>query len=155
MTDWGIDPGAWEQYAKGTAAILDVLNKLRETWSRRKKATRPEDTRALDKELDALQADFQKMVGAMMQHLSSHTRFLQAVVNLLGPMDTPEGDRPVARLLQHFPLIRATADATKQLQEVVLAHGDRLKALEHPPEDRGTRVTKQKRRRVSKQKRRR
>jgi len=50
MTDW-FDPTTWEQGAKATAAVLDVLAKLRDALSRRKKATRPEYIRELDKEL--------------------------------------------------------------------------------------------------------
>jgi ABC-type Zn uptake system ZnuABC Zn-binding protein ZnuA len=145
MTDW-FDPTIWEQGAKATAALLDVLAKLRDALSRRRKATRSEDKRELDKEVDALQADFEKLVEAMTEHVTSHGEFVKAVVNLLGPMDAPDGKKNVdtwIELIKQFGLVNR---ATANLAKIVPDHERRLKALEHPPKDRRKRVPQKRRR---------
>jgi hypothetical protein len=147
MAEW-LDPGTWESIAKTAATSLAAWAKLRAAMARRRKATRPADTRALDKEIDALQADLQQLVDLLTKQAVSHGEFLQAVVNLLGPMDAPDGEKGVDRVIQHVILLRAGLNATQQLQEIVLTHEHRLKALEGAPKDHpGDRVPKLKQRR--------
>ena len=53
----------------------------------------------------------------------------------------------VLGLGESLKLLMGTADATSQLQDLILAHEKRLKTLEKRLEDRGKRVPKKKRRR--------
>jgi hypothetical protein len=143
MTDW-FDPGAWESVARTAAAIVEALAKLRNVLQR--KATRPEDARALDEELDAMQATLQQLIDLMMQHVSSNGKVWEAVVKLLGPLDAPEGERGVDRVMPYITLLLTGVRVTSQLQDVVLAHERRLQALEHPSEDDAATRPKRKRR---------
>ena len=118
-------PGNHAATVAPSRPILDVLAKLSDSLSRLKKATRPEDTRALDEEVDALQADLRQLVDLMTTYISSNRKLWEAVINLLGPMDAPDGERLIDRLIANLSLLRAAADATKQLQEIVLTHEQR------------------------------
>jgi hypothetical protein len=143
MTDWGLDPEAWEQYAKGTAAILDVLNRLRDALSRRKKGAK----RDLEKELDALRDSVLQVVQVIAKQSASHREFVTAVVNMLGPMDAPEGKRNVDKWIELINRFTLTTQAVAALNKVVLNQERRLLALEQRPEGRSKRVPKKKPRR--------
>jgi hypothetical protein len=134
MTDWGIDLAGWEQGAKATAAILDALNKLRHTLSRRKKATQPEDKRELDKEIDALEANLLQVVGQLMKFLESHEKFMRAILEA-----GPKSMDSLIQLINQFGVVNRL---TANLADIAPDHERRLKALEQRAEGRGKRAPK-------------
>jgi hypothetical protein len=155
MTDWGFDSAAAEHVVKAIVTGIEGLNKILDRLSRRKKATRPDEQRDLEKELDALQADLQRVVELLTQALSSNRKVWQAVVDVLGPMYTPEGFSQLVKFFQQFAFTKHTNAAPEKLNEVIAGLERRLTALERAPEDPGERAPKPKRRKVSKPKRRR
>jgi hypothetical protein len=95
------DLGALEQYARVTAAILDVLKKLRQALPGRKKGVK----RELDKELDALEANLLEMVGELTKFLVSHEKFVRAIVEV-----GPKSVNSLIQLINQFGLVnRLTA----------------------------------------------
>ena len=112
-----------EQIAKAAARVVDVLVKLKDALSRRKKATQPGDTRALDKEVDELQADLQRLVDLLTGYFKHHSGVSEAIVSLLGPMDAPEGEKNIDKVINLIKMVGATA-------EIVSDHERRILALE-------------------------
>lgn len=142
MTDWGIDAAAWEQILKTAGRAVDVLVKAGDALSRRKKATRPEEKRALDQEVDELQADLIKLAVALSEFAESNKTLWLAIVNMLGPMDAPEGERGVDKFVKLINMVGNTGGAMKALAQIVPDHARRIKALEE--RERGARVLKEK-----------
>ena len=124
-----------------------MAKKLRDAWSRRKKATRPEDIGELDEEVDALGANFLHLVDAMARHVASHGEFVKALVNLLGPMDAPDGKRNMDKRVALIDRFTLATQAVAALNKAVPDHERRLRVLEKRLEDRGKRAPKKKRRR--------
>jgi malate synthase len=131
MTDLGFDPTTLESLARAFAAFVDGFGKLRDALRRRNQAKRPEDQRKLDREVDELQADLQTLVDLITEALANQNALWTAVLNALGPPDAPVGQKGVDRVLAYVNLLMEVRTSTTKLREVVLAHENRLLALEH------------------------
>jgi hypothetical protein len=120
MTEW-LDPGTWASIAKTAATSVTALTRLRDALARRKKATHKGE------DVDALRKDLERLVDLMLKQATSHGRFLEALFHLLKVLH--DGD-VVARAQQYATLVATLGAATTRLQDLALAHENRLKAIE-------------------------
>lgn len=93
-----------------------------------------------------MQADFQKLVDALTEYFQSHRRFMEGVVNILGPMDAPDGEKGVDKWIKFINTVGVTAGATSDLAKIVPDHARRLRALEE--RHRGDRIKQKPQRRL-------
>jgi hypothetical protein len=92
--------------------------------ARWRKASRPADRRTVEKEVEEVQADLQKLVDLLKQQYFKHRReFMELIVRLLGPMDAPEGERNVDEL-------RKWVEMVENIATIVPDHEGRILALE-------------------------
>ena len=123
MTDWGLDEAAWDEILRRTGRGIELLGKIADALARWRKATRPEDRRTVEKEVEELQADLQKLVDLLTQYFKHRREFMESIVRLLGPMDAPEGERNVDEL-------RKWVEMVENIATIVPDHEGRILALE-------------------------
>ena len=123
MTDWGLDGAAWDEILKTTGRGIELLGKIADALARWRKATRPEDRRTVEKEVEELQADLQKLVDLLTQYFKHRREFMESIVRLLGPMDAPEDERNVDELRKWIKMVGNIAT-------IVPDHESRILALE-------------------------
>ena len=123
MTDWGFDAAAWDEILKTTGRGIEVLGKIADALARWRKATRPEERRTVEKEVEELQADLQKLADMLTEYFKHRRELMESVLRLLGPIEAPEGQRNVDKVTQ---LIRMLDN----LATIVPDHERRIVALE-------------------------
>jgi hypothetical protein len=121
MTDWGLDGAAWDEILKATGRGIELLGKIADALARWRKATRPEDRRTVEKEVEELQADLQKLVDLLTQYFKHRREFMESVVRLLEPMDAPEGERNVDRIGTWLKMIGNMSTITQDHERRILA----------------------------------
>ena len=121
MTDWGFDGAAWDEILRTTGRGIELLNKIADALARWRKATRPEDRRTVEKEVEELQADLQKLVDMLVEYFKHRREFMESIVRLLGPMDAPEGERNVDELRKWIKMVGNIATIIPDHERRILA----------------------------------
>jgi hypothetical protein len=128
MADW-LDPEAWQSVAKTAATLLDALIKVRDRLSRKQGGS----ARKLDQEIDALQADLQRVVDLMATFVSHINSYFESVARQGKPHS-------------YLTLLKEVATTIQRISERLRAHEERLKKLEGAARVRARSVRKHRRR---------
>jgi hypothetical protein len=101
MMDWGLDPGSIESVgniAKAGAVVLDALTKALEALKRRRNAKRPADRRELEKEVDELRAELDRLVDLFGAAAEDALKAVKALDNILRPPGVPDDQKIIRRV---------------------------------------------------------
>ena len=116
MSEW-LEPETFEKIVRCGPSVLASLSKLKTMLS--KSGGRKRDLKKLGTEIDELRKDLEKVCVVMTQAVSSHTRLVEAASGLVGG--------PLTKLV---PIVIGAVGNLNKVVPIVLAHEDRLKALE-------------------------
>ena len=121
MTEW---VEAVEKLAGSAPAILNAISRLRKTFSKRGGPKR--DLKKIGDEIDDLKKDFETLCVVMTKHVSSITKFTEAIVRLVAV----GGDKKTTIFLSALLALPVALGNLQKVTTLALAHETRLKALE-------------------------